>query len=426
MVQPLAAAELADAPPLAEGSVAVVGARLLDGNGGPPRENASVLVRDGRIAWVGEGRPPVEADELIELEGRTLLPGLIDAHVHVSSFTTPPPRPGRAGLSADVRPYAIAEAAKATLTAGVTTVRDVGTNDREAFALREAIGLGLCVGPRMLVSGQIVSVSSPGSLKFGPMYREADGPDEVRKATREQLRGGADFIKLMSTGALTADEPVDPSQMTENEIEAVVSEAHRLGVRVASHAEGLGGIRLSIEAGVDTIEHGEQLHRAPDLLALMAERGIILVPTLSVFHAVSDELACHFTPKLVEQAKRFRDDAYATVEAARRHGVLIAMGYDLPSHGSNALEIVRLVDAGLTPSEAIAASTTIAARACGLEDVGRVAEGALADLLVVDGDPLASIATLSDAASIALVVQGGHVIVDRVQSPVPAFRPPSV
>jgi imidazolonepropionase-like amidohydrolase len=421
-VQPLAAGQLAGAPAGAERSVALVGARLLDGTGGPPRDDVSVLVRDGRIAWVGDGRLPGDADELIELDGRTVLPGLIDAHVHLSSLRVPRGRTGGAALGADVRPYAMAEAAKATLSAGVTTVRDVGSHGREVFALREAIGLGLCNGPRILLCGQVVSVSSPGGRLFGSMYREADGPDEVRKATREQLRQGADLIKVMSTGALSVDEPIDPAQMTEDELAAVVSEAHRLGVRVASHAEGLDGIRLSIEAGVDTIEHGEQLHRAPELLARMAERGIVLVPTLSVFHAVSDELACHFAPKLVEQAKRLREDAYATVDSARRNGVLIAMGFDSHPHGSNVLEVVRLVEAGLTPSEAIVAATTVAAHACGLEDVGRVTEGALADLLVVDGDPLSAIGTLSDPASISLVMQGGHVIVDRVQSPVPSVR----
>jgi imidazolonepropionase-like amidohydrolase len=214
----------------------------------------------------------------------------------------------------------------------------------------------------------------------------------------------------MSTGALTvAEERVEPSQMTTEEIDAVVSEAHRLGVRVASHAEGLDGIRLSLEAGVDTIEHGEQLHRAPELLERMARDGTTLVPTLSVFHTVADELARHFSPHLVEQAKRLREDAYTTVAAARRAGVAIAMGFDSFPHGANARELVRLVDAGLTPREAIDAATIVAARACGLAEVGTLAEGMRADLLVLDGDPLADISLLTRPEAIHLVVQNGRV-----------------
>jgi imidazolonepropionase-like amidohydrolase len=243
------------------------------------------------------------------------------------------------------------------------------------------------------------------------MYREADGADELRKATREQLRQGADFIKLMSTGALTVHgEPVAPAQMTREEIGAVVEEAHRLGVRVASHAEGIDGTRQSVEVGVDTIEHGEQLHGAPDVLDRMAAAGTFLVPTLSVFHAVAEERACCFTPRLVEQAKRLREDGYRSVSAARAAGVRIAMGFDCSPHGGNALELVRLGDAGLSTRELVAAGTSVAADACGLLDVGRVVPGALADLLVVDGDPLADISVLTERSRIWLVLQGGHAV----------------
>jgi imidazolonepropionase-like amidohydrolase len=236
----------------------------------------------------------------------------------------------------------------------------------------------------------------------------------MRKAVREQIRQGADLIKVMTTGALTVPrEAIEPAQMTAAELDAIVEESHRQGFRVASHAEGLPGIRLSVEAGVDTIEHGEQLHRAPDVLARMAERGIVLVPTLSVFETVAEIQSCCFTPGLVEQAKRLREDAYRTVAEARKAGVAIVMGFDSGPHGANALELVRLAHAGLTPSETVVAGTSGAAAACGLEDVGRVAPGQLADLLVVDGDPLADVSVLADDARRWLVLLAGRPVAGR-------------
>jgi imidazolonepropionase-like amidohydrolase len=177
---------------------------------------------------------------------------------------------------------------------------------------------------------------------------------------------------------------------------------------VAAHAEGLDGIRLSVEAGVDTVEHGEHLHAAPELLERMAAQGIVLVPTLSVFETVADTQACCFTHALVEQAKRLREAAWRTVAAARAAGVTIVMGFDASPHGDNALELVRLVDAGLTPAEAVVAGTSGAAAACGLDDVGRVAPGQLADLQVVDGDPLADVGVLADNPRRFLVLLAGR------------------
>jgi imidazolonepropionase-like amidohydrolase len=300
------------------------------------------------------------------------------------------------------------------LAGGITTARDVGSHGRELFELRRAIGARLCPGPRLLLCGQIVSPSSPGGRLFSTMYREADGPDEVRKAVREQIRQGADLIKVMVTGALTVPrEAVEPAQMTAEELDAIVEESHRQGFRVAAHAEGLPGIRLAVEAGVDTVEHGEQLHRAPEVLEQMAKRGIVLVPTLSVFELVAEIQSCCFTPTLVDQAKRLREDAFRTVELARAAGVTIVMGFDSSPHGANALELVLLADAGLTPAEAVVAGTSGAAEACGLDDVGRVAPGQLADLLVVSGDPLADVRVLADDAQRWLVLLSGRPVAGR-------------
>ena len=351
-------------------------ARLIDGRGGPPVEAATIAVDvgDGRIASIGTARgdPPVDA---IDLAGLTLLPGLIDAHAHVSSdterspgFGLPPLKHGAEPPSKDLRYFVLANMARAFLRAGITTVRDVGSYDNEAIVLRHALELGLVDGPRLLSCGRILTATSPGARIFGTMYREADGPWEMRKAVREQIRDGADYIKIMATGARSVErEDPEPAQMTLEEVAAVVDEAHRMGYRVAAHAEGLPGARNAIDAGVDTVEHGLSLHRAPELLDAMAERGIVLVPTLSTFYDLAERFAADFAPRLVEQAKRQAEDAALTLIAAQAAGVTLAMGYDSGPPGASANELVRMAEAGLGAAAAIRAATEGSATALGLD-----------------------------------------------------------
>jgi len=392
-------------------------ARLVDGRGGAPIERASVGIEAGRIVAIGraDGDPPLGA---LDLGGRSLLPGLIDAHAHVSSdterspgFGPPPAKHGDDPRPRELGWFVLANAARALVRAGITTVRDVGSYDGEAIVLRRAIELGLADGPRILSCGRIVTATAPGARIFGTMYREADGPWEMRKAVREQIRDGADYIKIMATGARSVErEDPEPAQMTREEVAAVVDEAHRMGFRVAAHAEGLGGARIAVEEGVDTIEHGLSLHRAPELLGRMAERGIVLVPTLSTFHDLAERFAGAFTPRLVEQAKRQADDAARTVLAAHAAGVTLAMGYDSGPPGASANELVRLAAAGLGAAAAIRAATSGSALALGLGDVGTVEVGNVADLIVVDGDPVAEPAIFLDAGRIWLVLQAGHAV----------------
>jgi imidazolonepropionase-like amidohydrolase len=389
--------------------------RLIDGCGGPPRARVAIDVRNGVIEAITDINGSAPPDGSLDVAGRTVMPGLIDAHNHVMSdlerspgFGPPLPLHGEEPRPSELRWFVLAKAARAFLRAGITTVRDVGSPDDEAIVLREAIRLGLVEGPRIVSCGRIISATAPGARIFGTMYREADGPWEMRRAVREQIRRGADYVKVMATGARSVErEDPEAAQMTREEIDAVVDEAHRMGVRVSAHAEGLDGTRMAIEAGVDTIEHGFSLHRAPDLLDRMADRGTVLVPTLTTFHDLAERFAADFSPALVAQAERQRDEAYRTLAAARDAGVTLAMGYDSGPPGTSANELLRLIDGGLSPSEAIVAATAGSATALGLADRGTLEVGKVADLIAVDGDPTAEPSLLTDAARIWLVIRSG-------------------
>ena len=377
-------------------TLAFVGARVLipDGAAVKALDESTVVIADGRILSVGDAGMLPPDTKVIDLSGRTVLPGLIDAHVHLASS-------GGGDLAASMQKL---------LEGGITTVRDLGAIGDRLPQIREAAVRGEQRAPRLVLCGQVISAVCPGAAAFPGMYREVTGPDDARVAVNEQVDHGADVIKVMATGALTvADEDVRPAQLSYEEIAAIVAEGHGLGLLVASHAEGAEGIRLSVEAGADTIEHGEEGHLLPEVLETMAERGVILVPTLSVFDHVAESEA--FPEWMRDRARRLGESARLTVEVARRLGVPIAMGADAPPQGGNAQELLRLADAGLTAREAIGAATSVAALACGIDHlVGTVEPGKMADLLVVDGDPVRDVRILADRKAVALVLQAGVVV----------------
>ena len=395
------------------GSLILWDARLSD-HVGP----AAIIVMDGRISAVDRSPGDIAPADALDVHGASVLPGLIDVHTHVVSdterspgFGPPAARHGEAPRPDALRWFVLARAASAWLDAGITTLRDVGSFDDEAITLRTAIDLGLTAGPRIVSCGRIVSATAPGGRIFGSMYEEADGPWEVRRAVRRQLRRGADFVKVMATGARSVvDEDPEPAQLTGEELLAAVEEAHRMGVRVAAHAEGLDGVRLAVDAGVDTVEHGLSAHRDPALLDVMAARGIVLVPTLSTFHDLAVRFADEFAPALVEQAGRQLEEAERTVVAAARAGVTMAMGYDSGPPGANARELLRLASAGLGAAGAIRAATVGGAAALGRVDLGAIRPGAIADLLIVDGDPLADVSLLADPDRPPVVIQAGRIV----------------
>jgi imidazolonepropionase-like amidohydrolase len=388
--------------------------RLLDFDDARAIDHRALTIDDGRVTAIDDAVGPLPAGAR-ELGGATVLPGLIDAHCHVLSdterspgFGPPPPLHGEAPRPAALGHYILAAAGARILSSGFTTVRDVGSFDDEASALKLAVDLGIVPGPRILTCGRIVSATAPGGVIFGSMYREADGPWEMRKAVREQIRRGADYIKFMATGArsVLAEDP-EPAQMTLEEMTAIVDEAHRMGRRVAAHAEGLAGTRWAIEAGADTIEHGLSLHRDPALLDTMAARGVVLAPTLSTFHDLAERFADDFAPPLVEQAKRQLEDSLRTVSAAWAAGVILALGYDSGPPGASANELLRLAEAGLSPIEALRAATIGGAAALGRADLGRISVGATADLVVVDGRPDVDLDILTRPVSVIEVMRSG-------------------
>ena len=406
------------APPAGQGRLWLTGARLFDGTGAPLRENAAVLVEDGVIRRVTDASEPCpDGARPLDLGQRVLMPGLTDAHTHASGFIpqtakgAEEPLPGIDAhfMQAELRDY---------LRFGVTTIRVVGSQGLLPQQARQAMRYGAFRGPRLLTCGKIVSATAPGGRFYGDMYREADGPDDVRRAVREQIRSGADFVKVMTTGARSNElEDPDPLQFTDPELAAITDEAHRLGYRVSAHAEGLDGCAAAIKHGVDTIEHGMYLNQRPDLLDAMAAAGQVLVPTLSGYYWMSglgvdviDPVGAGASPDmppvLVELAQHNLSQGAASMRAARSAGVKIALGSDTSLAAG--LEIQRMIHHGLTPAETLVAATRTAAEALGLDEhIGTVAEGKLADLVIVDGDPLRDPHLLSDPDRIWLVLQLG-------------------
>ena len=405
------------APAPAQERLWLTGARLFDGTDPALRENTAILIEDGVIRRVADDRERCpEGARPVDVGRRVLMPGLTDAHTHASG-RVPNPAKGAEGALPGVAAHFLQAELRDYLRFGVTTIRVCGSQGLMPQVARQAMRYGAFRGPRLLTCGKIVSATAPGGRFYGDMYREADGPDDMRRAVREQIRAGADFIKVMATGARSNElEDPDPAQLTAAELSALTGEAQRMGFRVSAHAEGLAGCEAAITAGADTIEHGMYLHRRPDLLEAMAARGQVLVPTLSGYYqmaglgdadtGVAAESVPEMTPMLAELARRNIEEGAASWRAARDAGVKIALGSDV-SLGT-AAEIQLMIRHALTPVQALAAATSTAAQALDLAGhIGTVAEGKAADLLITDGDPLEEPRLLTDPSRIWLVLQGG-------------------
>src|SRR5215475_14172087 len=404
----------------------LTGATLIDGTGAAPVPDAAVVVDGDRVAAAGARGAlswPRDA-EVIDVRGRTIIPGLIDAHDHLAShgygLAT------RFGLDepASTAHLRTARVLADTLHMGYTTVRDGGGLDA---GFKAAIEQGLIAGPRLVLGIQIVSptggigdrVSPSGHAccaVYDPLLPSsvANGPDQVRDVVRTMVRAGADVIKTATTGGASSRPGHGPrdAAFSHEEMLALVAEAHALGRRVMCHALGGPGMRAAVEAGVDSIEHGCYLDEEPELMAQMAGRGVFLVPTLTVYVYHRESPAAHVRAR----ALALYEHHVATIQRALEIGVPIAAGTDAGGHGhpKNALELGYLVDAGLTPMQAVRSATEWAAQCLGVErELGTIEPGRLADLIVVDGNPLDDIKILLEPQRIELVLKGGAVSVDR-------------
>jgi imidazolonepropionase-like amidohydrolase len=412
---------------------AIVGATLIDGTGGPPVADSAVLVNDsGHIEAVGPREavslPP--ETEVLHAEGMSLLPGLIDCHDHLASFTYN--LMSRWGLAEpqSLRHLRIAKVLEDTLLTGYTTVRDCGWM---AAGYKNAVEEGLIPGPRLMVATTPISPIYGIADQHSPSFHHqppnpdptlpsgvADGVDQVRAKVREIVRVGADLIKVFQTGWGRRYHGSRDMAYGMDELQALVGESHAMGKKVASHAVGGDGLRMSVEAGVDTIEHGSYLAEDPELLRMMADKNIFFVPTFTVFR-FHGEVG---TPQAQMEVRGFRQRHVESVEKALEAGVKVVAGTDAGGweHGNNAKELECLVEAGMTPMQSLQAGTGWAAECLGLEkEVGTVERGKMADLLAVDGDPLRDITLLQDKSRIKLVMKEGEVYANHL--PTNGLRP---
>src|SRR6266576_2881092 len=389
--------------------------RLLDVKSGKTLTNQTILIQGDKIASVGAA-PQIPADAtVIELPNATVLPGLIDAHTHIT-FT---PNFGYSRLAISVPREALTGArnSKITLEAGFTTIRNVGASGYADVALRDAVNAGDVPGPRMLVSGPALSITGGhcdnNLLPFDYHATNggvADGVEAVQHKTREIITYGDDLIKVCATGGVLSkgDNP-QHSQYTLEEMKAIVTDAHRLGRKVAAHAHGAEGIRWASMAGVDSIEHGHLMDDAA--IATLKEHGTYLVPTLYLGDWMIDNAGLtRLPPPLLAKAQEVIPAARKNVAHAFASGVKVALGTDAAvyPHGLNGHEFGVMVKLGLTPLQAIQAGTVNAADLLGWSGkVGTLEPGAWGDMVAVDGDPLKDVTTLE---RVKFVMKGGEVV----------------
>lgn len=411
----------------------IMDATLIDGTGADPVFGATIVIgEDGRIEHIGPEVTPPRSAAVWDVDGRTVMPGLIDCHVHFMIDIAPMQELAAMPLSLKI--LRAADNASKTLDAGVTSVRDAGGSP---LGLKMAAELGLIPAPRMKIAVSILSQTGghgdfllPSGLNYPigmpheghlPEWPSSvcDGVDEVRKTVRATLRAGADVIKLCSSGGVLSpsDEPTS-TQFSPEEIRVMVYEAAAEGKTCMAHAQSTDGIRNAVAAGVESIEHGVYMDES--VVAEMKRRGTFLVPTLLPGETLFDlarEKPGSVLPQSLRKAKEVFPHHRASFRMAVEAGVRIAMGTDAAvcPHGENASELGLMVDGGMTPMQAIIASTKTASEAIHSDaDVGTLEVGKLADLLVVDGDPLSDIGVLADADRLLVIMQGGRAHKDLV------------
>jgi imidazolonepropionase-like amidohydrolase len=400
--------------------IAIRAGRMIDVRRGTIINNAVILIEGERVVAAGPGLDIPQGVQVIDLGNKTVLPGLIDCHTHITSQPT--------NYYEDIFrrspiDYAVVAHvyARRTLEAGFTTIRDVGAAEFIDVALRNAINAGTLPGPRMQVATLTVGATGGHGditgfspyIKFGQFSGIADGVDEIRKLIRFEVKNGADLIKLLaSAGVLSEEESVGAPQFSQEEMNAVVEEAAMWGKKVAAHAHGAEAIKRAVRAGVASIEHGSLLD--DEGIRLMKQRGTYLVADIyNDDYIVSEYTRLGYPSKIIEKEKLVGRAQRENFQRAVRAGIKIAFGTDagVYPHGWNARQFAHMVRWGLTPMQAIQAATVNAADLLGWSDrVGAIETGHFADIIAVTGDPLTDVTVLEH---VAFVMKGGQIIKDE-------------
>jgi imidazolonepropionase-like amidohydrolase len=392
------------------GATCLQAGRLIAEPGRPALPNQTVRITDGRIAAIAPGFDAAGCTRVIDLKTKTVLPGVIDSHVHITSEQSPMGRIDQVTKSPAARAFDGARFAERTVLAGVTTAADLGGDPEATLALRDAIAAGIVPGPRLLVAGAAITpkgghgdVNGFRAEVIEALSRDnsCNGADDCRRATRAMIQRGVDLVKVTATGGVLSNTNAGlAQQLMDDELRAIVETATSMGRNVVAHAHGLGGINAALRAGVRSIEHGS--YADPSSFKLFKEKGAYLVPTIiaGVFVAEEADRPGTWMPAPVRvKAREVGPLMLKMAGEARKAGVKVAFGTDtgVSPHGQNLRELELMVQAGFTPAEALRSATVVAAEHLGLSsETGRIAPGLAADVIAVAGDPLTDISTMRD------------------------------